>query len=400
MGASMRHGGYSPLASSMLQPSWLRGWFKQPEPCSVAVGCIASSRSSGGVLQRSSRLASSRAAGARGSPMPKGQKMCRVKSKDTECGHPNGSNAKQCSKCKTPFPVSTSTQRCPGCAASLNINSRTCTYCAFFPLEGEVSSASQVGIRKKSISKKVGANANNVVNKSKPAAKAERRTRERAGCAPAEGSGAVSLDQPKKQCEGCGLKRPSYGLPAERKKRWCSGCAAAEGNGAVSLQDRKMCEGCGLKVPHYGLPAERKARWCGGCAAAEGSGAVRLGKDKMCEGCGLKQPSYGLPGERRKRWCAGCAKKSHPGAVSSSQKGPTASAPRPRAPAKTRPSKRHKVTTMPTEQLAPPPFGSTAVAGGDDGGSDGEEAEALRPAAQPLNLGAKPSTGRHFRFRA
>ena len=72
--------------------------------------------------------------------------------------------------------------------------------------------------------------------------------------------------------------------------------------------------------------------------------------------------------------------KNHPGAVSSSLKGP---------PTKTRPSKRRKVAKMPAEQLAPLLAGSTAVAGGDDGGSDGEEAEILRPAAQPL--GAKPS---------
>ena len=111
---------------------------------------------------------------------------------------------------------------------------------------------------------------------------------------------------------------------------------------------------------------------------------------KMCEGCGLKQPSYGLPAEGRKRWCAGCAKKNHPRAVASSRMGPAASAPRPRAPTKTRPSKRRKVTTMPAGQLAPLLAGSTAVAGGDDGGSDGEEAEILRPAAQPL--GAKPSS--------
>ena len=47
----------------------------------------------------------------------------------------------------------------------------------------------------------------------------------------------MSLAMPgqKKQCEGCGLKRPHYGLPAERKARWCA-CAAAEGNGAVHLQ--------------------------------------------------------------------------------------------------------------------------------------------------------------------
>jgi hypothetical protein len=37
-----------------------------------------------------------------------------------------------------------------------------------------------------------------------------------------------------KMCEGCGLKRPEYGLASEGKKRWCAGCGAAEG--AVSLK--------------------------------------------------------------------------------------------------------------------------------------------------------------------
>ena len=70
----------------------------------------------------------------------------------------------------------------------------------------------------------------------------------------------MSLDQAKK-CEGCGLKQPGYGLPAERRRRWCAGCAKAEGNGAVLLQQQKKCEGCGLKAPYYGLPAEQRKRW-------------------------------------------------------------------------------------------------------------------------------------------
>ena len=80
----------------------------------------------------------------------------------------------------------------------------------------------------------------------------------------------------------------------------------------MSLRQQKMCEGCGLKRPHYGLPAERRVRWGAGCAAAEGRGAVSLDQ-KMCEGCGLKHPSYGLPTERKVRWCSGCAK-DHAGA--------------------------------------------------------------------------------------
>jgi hypothetical protein len=74
-------------------------------------------------------------------------------------------------------------------------------------------------------------------------------------------------------CEGCGLKRPSYGLAAQGKARWCAGWGKAEG--AAQLKKRKMCEGCGLKRPQYGLAAEGKARWCAGCGKAEGAVRVR-----------------------------------------------------------------------------------------------------------------------------
>ena len=62
----------------------------------------------------------------------------------------------------------------------------------------------------------------------------------------------------RRKCEGCGTKQPNFGLPAEGRRRWCAGCAAAEGNGAVrlSVSKRKMCEGCGLKHPTCGLPSE------------------------------------------------------------------------------------------------------------------------------------------------
>ena len=41
----------------------------------------------------------------------------------------------------------------------------------------------------------------------------------------------------RKMCEGCGLKRPGYGLASEGETRWCAGCGAAKG--AVLLQKRK-----------------------------------------------------------------------------------------------------------------------------------------------------------------
>jgi hypothetical protein len=67
-----------------------------------------------------------------------------------------------------------------------------------------------------------------------------------------------------------------------------------------------MCEGCGLKRPEYGLASEGKARWCAGCGAVEGAVLLQKRKQKMCEGCGLKQPGYGLASEGKRRWCAGC----------------------------------------------------------------------------------------------
>ena len=70
----------------------------------------------------------------------------------------------------------------------------------------------------------------------------------------------------------------------------------------------KKCEGCGLKKPNFGLPAEEKKRWCCGCAQGH-AGAEDLG-NKKCEGCGLKQRAFGLPSEgKKRRWCAGCAPK-------------------------------------------------------------------------------------------
>ena len=79
-----------------------------------------------------------------------------------------------------------------------------------------------------------------------------------------------------KQCEDCGLKQPSFGLPVDGKKRWCVGCAKAHA-GAVNVS--KKCEGCGLKVPSLGLPSEGKKRWCAGCAKAH-LGAVNVSKKK------------------------------------------------------------------------------------------------------------------------
>ena len=83
---------------------------------------------------------------------------------------------------------------------------------------------------------------------------ADRRKRWCGGCAKAadgrgaakdvRGSGSERFARQRKMCEGCGLKQPTFGLPAEgRKARWCAGCAAAEGKGAVSLSLREGKEG-------------------------------------------------------------------------------------------------------------------------------------------------------------
>ena len=85
-----------------------------------------------------------------------------------------------------------------------------------------------------------------------------------AGCA--EGH-AGAADFSSKSCEGCGLKKATYGVPGQgKKRRWCSGCAKAHA-GAADLV-RKMCEGCGLKTASFSLPTKgkKKRRWCGGCA--------------------------------------------------------------------------------------------------------------------------------------
>ena len=46
---------------------------------------------------------------------------------------------------------------------------------------------------------------------------------------------------------------------------------------AARRTQREMCEGCGLKRPSYGLLAEGRRRW-----SSKGSGAVHLGQQKMC----------------------------------------------------------------------------------------------------------------------
>ena len=51
---------------------------------------------------------------------------------------------------------------------------------------------------------------------------------------------------------------------SEGKKRWCSGCAKGHA-GAVGVK-AKQCEGCQLKQPTFGLPAEGKKRRCFGSA--------------------------------------------------------------------------------------------------------------------------------------
>ena len=52
---------------------------------------------------------------------------------------------------------------------------------------------------------------------------------------------------------------------SEGKKRWCSGCAKGH-KGAVGVK-AKQCEGCRLKRLTFGLPAEGKKRWCSGSAS-------------------------------------------------------------------------------------------------------------------------------------
>jgi hypothetical protein len=115
--------------------------------------------------------------------------------------------------------------------------------------------------------------------------------------------GAENIDK-RRPCEGCGLKRSSFGLPSEGKVRWCSGCGKGHA-GAFYLVSKK-CEGCHLKQPKFGLPAERTARWCMGCAKGH-EGVVNVGNNK-CEGCDDKFARFGLPSDwKKRRWCGDCA---------------------------------------------------------------------------------------------
>ena len=99
--------------------------------------------------------------------MPKGQKVCEAKNGKRICNTPAGPNAKKCKKCNAEFPVTSSTQRCPRCSASLNKNSRTCSYCAYFPLRGDSGKPPKEGIRKKRL------NHASTPKKKKPKAKAK-----------------------------------------------------------------------------------------------------------------------------------------------------------------------------------------------------------------------------------
>ena len=60
-------------------------------------------------------------------------------------------DATTCNAAALPSRIPPADQRCPRCQGSLNIKSRTCTYCAFFPLTGcqGLGLASGPGIRKK-----------------------------------------------------------------------------------------------------------------------------------------------------------------------------------------------------------------------------------------------------------
>jgi hypothetical protein len=116
--------------------------------------------------------------------------------------------------------------------------------------------------------------------------------------------GAVSM---LRKCEDCGVKVPLYGLPLG-PKRWCRSCSEGHA-GAVKKSKAKMCETCNLKTPSFGLPSDGKKRWCSGCSQAQ-AGAVCLAKRHMCELCGIKQPHYRLEGDtgqRKSRWCSTCS---------------------------------------------------------------------------------------------
>ena len=69
--------------------------------------------------------------------------------------------------------------------------------------------------------------------------------------------GAVNVSN--KMCEGCQLKRPTYGLPAERKKRWCGVCAKGR-VGVVNVTNKRLKK----KKKKNGVSAPPRRRSIGG----------------------------------------------------------------------------------------------------------------------------------------
>ena len=45
-----------------------------------------------------------------------------------------------------------------------------------------------------------------------------------------------------KMCEGCGVKRATFGTPTERERRWCGGCGKAHGAINLSVQVCVVCD--------------------------------------------------------------------------------------------------------------------------------------------------------------
>jgi hypothetical protein len=97
-------------------------------------------------------------------------------------------------------------------------------------------------------------------------------------------------------CEGCGLKRPTYGLASEGKRRWCLGCGKAKG--AVSLQRKeKAAKKKAAKRPGTESSTRPKKRARAAAAKAEGPTVAEM----QAELRRLKLPTGGSKKELQTR---------------------------------------------------------------------------------------------------
>ena len=101
------------------------------------------------------------------------------------------------------------------------------------------------------------------------------------------------VKHPRKKCEDCHVKTPSWGMVDRKKKMWLQSpgfsddrqkrwCQEHSGDDSVCLLAHQKCEDCGEKQASFSM-APKKRRWCGDCKPI-GSGTSN--KKRACEDCG------------------------------------------------------------------------------------------------------------------